>query len=593
MVKKVFFSLLFLITSVVVGFSTTSHAYAFSSDFTKGANLRPASVDDFSSDTFKQSLLKLSQDGANLVTLVIPWYQTNTTTTALLHGNDTPSDASVINAITYAHSLGLKVMLKPHVDPFSGEWRAMINPSDRATWFNNYGNMLTHYAQIAEQNHVEAMCLGTELYDMTSPNANPTNTTYWNNMIQQVRDAFGGKLTYDAQHSGPYSELNEVTFWDKLDFIGISGYFPLSGSSVSDYLTSWKNADAQYITPLYQKWNKPIWFTEVGYKSISGANTNPGDWQKTGGLDLQGQAALYQALFTYWTDKPYLKGITFWEWTSNPNGGGSSNTDYTPQNKPAEAIIKQWYTQNSGGSLAANVSPAASPYPMTVSFTPQTPGVGQQVTATVSLTASSSISDGIVDVEVYDGAAKIAQKFYDHQTILQGNIVSFSIPFTPQSTGTYIVKVGIFNTNWSGVIFWNDNAGSLTVGSVSPAPSTTPIPTVAPISAVVSMTAAVATNPSTITIWWPADKASMTGTQPFKAVVDGLPLNQYTMYWQVDGGQLNLMADSQTDSPHKQSDVDVSGWNWKGIGPYVITFTAKDPQGKIISSKSVNIFVSK
>src|SRR5579859_6735527 len=188
MIKKSFYIVISITLGFLLNFSLPKISYAFSADFTKGANVRPGSSEDFSSTTFQQSLTKLSQDGANFVAFVLPWYQTNTSTTDLLHGNDTPSDTSIVNAIIKAHSLGMKVMLKPHIDPFSGEWRVMINPSDRQSWFNNYGNMLVHYAQIAQQNNVEAMCLGTELYNMTSPKANASNTAYWNTMIQNVKN---------------------------------------------------------------------------------------------------------------------------------------------------------------------------------------------------------------------------------------------------------------------------------------------------------------------------------------------------------------------------------------------------------------------
>jgi hypothetical protein len=100
----------------------------------------------------------------------------------------------------------------------------------------------------------------------------------------------------------------------------------------------------------------------------------------------------------------------------------------------------------------------------------------------------------------------------------------------------------------------------------------------------------VVTNLST---WWPADGVTLSGTQPFKARVENMALPAYQMYWQVDGGQLNGMADSQTDGPHKEAWVNVSGWNWRGIGPYVITFVAKDLTGKTLATKSLTIRVAR
>lgn len=89
--------------------------------------------------------------------------------------------------------------------------------------------------------------------------------------------------------------------------------------------------------------------------------------------------------------------------------------------------------------------------------------------------------------------------------------------------------------------------------------------------------------------WWPVNGAVVTGTQPFKGMADGMDISQYKMYWQVDNGQYNLMSDNQNNYPHKESLVDVTGWSWHGSGPYTITFTAKDQNGNVISSKSFSI----
>ncbi|MDE1874598.1 MAG: glycoside hydrolase family 6 protein [Patescibacteria group bacterium] len=96
-----------------------------------------------------------------------------------------------------------------------------------------------------------------------------------------------------------------------------------------------------------------------------------------------------------------------------------------------------------------------------------------------------------------------------------------------------------------------------------------------------------ATN--SVDIWWPTNGASMTGTQPFKALIDGMPLSNYDMYWQVDNGQLVPMYDSQTDYPHKEAIVNLSNWNWSSNGSYTINFVAKDKSGNVIAQTSVSI----
>jgi hypothetical protein len=83
----------------------------------------------------------------------------------------------------------------------------------------------------------------------------------------------------------------------------------------------------------------------------------------------------------------------------------------------------------------------------------------------------------------------------------------------------------------------------------------------------------------------------VTGVQPFKANMDGLDVSEYSMYWQVDGGVLNQMYDSQTDYPHKEADVDVSGWHWQSSNNYTLNFVSKNKNGSVISQKSSTITV--
>jgi len=96
---------------------------------------------------------------------------------------------------------------------------------------------------------------------------------------------------------------------------------------------------------------------------------------------------------------------------------------------------------------------------------------------------------------------------------------------------------------------------------------------------------------SPVNVWWPAENSHVTGVQPFKALLQGYDLNSYTMDWQVDGGQLNSMVNNYTDYPHKQADVDLTGWNWKGSGPYALTFIAKDLSGNIVGQQTSTIYI--
>lgn len=114
---------------------------------------------------------------------------------------------------------------------------------------------------------------------------------------------------------------------------------------------------------------------------------------------------------------------------------------------------------------------------------------------------------------------------------------------------------------------------------------------VAGISAVVLLGATSIAHGAGVNVWWPTNNVSVSGSQPFKAVLDGKDIKNYMMFWQVDGGQYNWMADNTTDYPHKEAQVDLTNWNWHGTGPYNLTFIAQKLNGQEIARTSINIYV--
>ncbi|MBX4189851.1 glycoside hydrolase family 6 protein [Candidatus Parcubacteria bacterium] len=93
-----------------------------------------------------------------------------------------------------------------------------------------------------------------------------------------------------------------------------------------------------------------------------------------------------------------------------------------------------------------------------------------------------------------------------------------------------------------------------------------------------------------VEVWWPAQDIQLHGSVPFKAMLQGLSIEQYMMFWQVDNGQWNWMDNNYSDYPHKEIMVDLSGWNWKGNGPYTLNFIAVAWSGQILAQTPVRIY---
>jgi hypothetical protein len=107
------------------------------------------------------------------------------------------------------------------------------------------------------------------------------------------------------------------------------------------------------------------------------------------------------------------------------------------------------------------------------------------------------------------------------------------------------------------------------------------------------------TNNFMLDVWWPdSSTPTLSGVQPFKALVYQYSFSSYAMSWQVDHGQQNAMYrvsdNANAYDNHYESMVDLSGWGWRGTrggGPYQVNFTAWSSDGKPLKEKQVFVKV--
>jgi hypothetical protein len=317
------------------------------------ASINPTSPTDFSSCAFRLSVLNLKGEGADEVTLVVPYQQDGDTTSLIEAGPITPSQASLVSAIQFVRSLGMRVMLNFHDDLANGSWRAFVNASDRSTWFANYGAILDHLGVIGEQEGVSEICIGTELYDMTSTNANPGNGPAWLQMIANLRRFYKGDLTYGGQRPGAYeNETTSLSFWPEMSQIGIDAYYPLGTTcdpTVASMVSEWEQINTEYFEPLIAKYHKPILFTELGFSSVNCDNLNTayfgngGYYPGNGLYDGTVQANLFEALFETFAPDKNFAGISVWFWYSTPAASYPGDLSYSTYRKPAGDVIKKWF----------------------------------------------------------------------------------------------------------------------------------------------------------------------------------------------------------------------------------------------------------
>ncbi len=288
-----------------------------------------------------KALESLAATGADWISIVTTWYQRNLESARIEPTENTPSDESLVHAIKKAHELKLKVMLKPHVDlieTFDGAWRGDIffyRKEDWDAWFSDYRKFISHYAALAEKTGVDILCIGTELAGTSDLKDR------WKEVIRLVRTVYRGPLTYAAN----WDEFEKVAFWEEIDYAGIDAYFPLSQkedppfAEIKAACDNWMKKIESWAVPL----GKPIIFTEVGYSSTAGAAGKPWEEKSPGGANVRIQADCYKALLETVWGKEWLAGIYWWRWNTNPDAGGLNSKTYTPQNKPAQKILAEWY----------------------------------------------------------------------------------------------------------------------------------------------------------------------------------------------------------------------------------------------------------
>jgi len=223
-------------------------------------------------------------------------------------------------------------------DGWPGDFE-MDDQENWESWEEDYREYLATVLDIADTFDVEMICIGTEF--RLAVRQRPK---FWEDLIDEVRSRYSGKLIYAAN----WDTVEEVSFWDKLDYIGIDAYYPLSESttpSVEELVQAWK-PHLDRIELLAQRVDRSVIFTEYGYRSTDQTARHPWETDKEKrAVNLEGQRNSYQALYYATSDRDWFEGGFLWKWFADHDGvGGSKDKGFTPQNKPAAEVIKHQFS---------------------------------------------------------------------------------------------------------------------------------------------------------------------------------------------------------------------------------------------------------
>lgn len=312
------------------GFRTGIHLPVYTASTTDEAT-------DYASDMWHANLIRIKESGAEWVNLVATFYQKTILSSEIAPDPDlTPTLQALTNIIHDAHKVGLLVRLYAtiNVKELKGnQWRGVIKPSNRDLWWQHYHALLKRMAKFAYANEVESMMIGTELNSMQA------ETPRWLSIIDTIRNDVGypGVIGYEANYNAI-----DVEWADKLDFLGVSAYWPVSETRDPDLETldrSWQRIDRKL-----EQWRKrypdvKMEFTEVGYVSQPYASVLPFSWKafRGKGRSLTEQYNCYRALHDYLKRTPEVTGVHIF--ASSQEDMNPRSRGYTPFGKPAETVM--------------------------------------------------------------------------------------------------------------------------------------------------------------------------------------------------------------------------------------------------------------
>lgn len=322
-----------LISSLSVGQLDSSVAYINGINFVSTNML----IDE-------QDVSDVQHSGAQWVSLIPFAFMPSLTGSTLTYDNQWQWTGERSDGIRHAVKLlkesGYHVMIKPQIWVGMGEFTGKINMENEADWLAmeaSYRNYLMEFVTIAKELDVEMICIGTELENFVQQRPD-----YWKELISEIRSQYSGKLTYAEN----WDSYHLVSFWDKLDYIGLDAYFPLQ----LKHRISHKKLEKSWVVhtlkmdSVAQANGKRILFTEFGYRSIKNTTVAPWDYSSVAKISEHHQKLALDVLLNQFWCKPNYAGGFLWKWwPDHAVSGGPHDSGFSIQNKAAEALVRSFY----------------------------------------------------------------------------------------------------------------------------------------------------------------------------------------------------------------------------------------------------------
>ena len=296
----------------------------------------------YGSKMAQQSLQRIASLSANAVAIIPYTFMRDPKVAApipISRRRGQENDEASVRTHFDAQQLGLKTLLKPQIwlrKSWPGEIE-MDSPQKWDTFFRYYTNWISHYALLAEIHQFDILCIGVEMTE-----AALQEPDRWRKLIRKIRAIYNGPITYGSNWG---KEFETLTFWDDLDYMAVSCYYPLTNKkniSEQELKTSFGDI-LKNIKKVQQENQRPLLFTEIGFRNITHPWTLPHARSDGRPENPAHQEIAYRIVLESLQEAEFISGLFWWKYPANLDY--QNQNAFTPLRLPAEATLERFFRE--------------------------------------------------------------------------------------------------------------------------------------------------------------------------------------------------------------------------------------------------------
>lgn len=267
---------------------------------------------------------------------------------------DDYSKDKAIELIKILKRHNIKIILEPYPWIKNGsQYETEYNPIDKEKFFKDWKSVLNNLINtIGNKYNVDIIITGSNFTQLEN------YKDAWCDIINFTKDKFNGWVTYktswwytaswDEDSVNRYNEKLNNKLFSQVDFISIATYFELSDKSEntveelisclsSTQIYNRKQNVVEEVYNFYEKYNKEIYFGELGFPRTNYAAFHPWDSYVSNVKNNKEQARCFEAYKKVFENKKYIKGFSVFAL-----GEKGEDKNYYPS-KESIKVISDWY----------------------------------------------------------------------------------------------------------------------------------------------------------------------------------------------------------------------------------------------------------